>query len=117
MYQIKKEKENIFIVIPEFNFEISYVDKIRELRHRVQEEIENVENPIVILDFKNISYIDSTGLGNILRMFELLKKKKGKLVITSLQLDVENIFKITTLDSLIPIFENVETALDELKFS
>jgi len=114
MFEIKKVKENVFVVTPEFNFEIGNIDTIRELREKIEGNINSIENPVVIIDFKNVSYVDSTGLGNIIRIFELLRKRKGRLIACSLQIDVEKIFKITTLDTLIPIYSELESALREV---
>ncbi len=114
MYDIKKEKENVFVVIPEFNFDIENIELVRELREEIDKNISNVENPIIIIDFKEVSYVDSTGLGNIIRIFEMLRKKKGKLIAVSLHMDVEKIFKVTTLDTLIPIYSDVNDALKNL---
>ena len=114
MFDIKQVKENVFTVIPEFNFDIENIEMVRELREEIDKNISGIENPVVIIDFKEVSYIDSTGLGNIIRIFEMLRKKKGKLIGVNLHVDVEKIFKVTTLDTLIPIYRDVNEALKNI---
>ena len=114
MFDIREEKE-IIIVKPNFNIEIENLDELKNLKEEVQNYISDKEEPKVILDFENVSYVDSTGLGNIIRIFEIIKKKKGTLAAVNLNVDVEKIFNITTLDTLIKVYPTLEDAINELR--
>ena len=114
MFEIK-QNENVVIVIPEFNFDIENLENVRNLRDELERFISGIENPVVLVNFENVSYIDSTGLGNIIRMFEMVRKRRGKFTVCNLNVDVEKIFKITTLDSVIEIYPTENDALNNLK--
>ena len=114
MFDIK-QKDDIVVVKPEFNFDIENLEKVRNLRDELEIFISGIENPVVLINFENVSYVDSTGLGNIIRMFEMVRKKKGKFSVCNLNVDVEKIFKITTLDSVIEIFSTESDALNSLR--
>ncbi len=114
MFDIK-QKDDIVVVKPEFNFDIENLDNVRNLRDELERFISGIENPVVLINFENVSYVDSTGLGNIIRMFEMVRKKKGKFSVCNLNVDVEKIFKITTLDSVIEIFSTESDALNSLR--
>jgi len=65
----------------------------------------------VIIDFKNVSYIDSSGLATLIEMLQRLKKIEGSLKLVSMPQKIKNIFEITKLDKLFEIFETKEEAL------
>ncbi len=114
MFDIREEKE-IIIVKPNFNIEIEHLDELKELKEELQNYISDKEEPKVILNFENVSYVDSTGLGNIIRIFEIIRKKKGTLAAVNLNVDVEKIFNITTLDTLIKVYPTLEDAINDLR--
>ena len=114
MFDIK-QKDEVIIVRPDFNFDISNLENVRSLRDELERLISGIENPAILVNFENVSYVDSTGLGNIIRMFEMIRKKRGKFLVCNLNVDVEKIFKITTLDSVIEIYSSEKDALESLR--
>jgi len=114
MFDIKQKEGDVIVVKPDFNFDIENLDNVKELRNELESFISGIDSPKVLINFENVSYIDSTGLGNIIRIFEMIRKKKGTLSVSNLNVDVEKIFKITTLDTLIKIFNTEAEALKNL---
>ncbi len=66
----------------------------------------------VVLDFKAVSFIDSSCLGVLVSHARKLREKKGDLKITNLAPDVRSIFQITRLDKVFEIFETPELAVN-----
>ncbi len=114
MFNIEQKGENIIVVKPEFNFDIDNLDNVKELRKELEAYISGVDSPKILINFENVTYVDSTGLGNIIRIFEMIRKKKGTLSVSNLNVDVEKIFKITTLDTLIKIYDTENNALSNM---
>jgi anti-sigma B factor antagonist len=71
-------------------------------------------NRAVIIDFSNISYIDSTGFGVILTAYDFARKSDKKFIITNISHEVMGLFKITKLDEVFTIFSTSEEALSSL---
>ncbi len=57
----------------------------------------------IIVNLKNVSYLDSTGLGVFVRLFKQLKKNKGELKLTDLSDRLKRLFKITGLSNIMNI--------------
>lgn len=68
----------------------------------------------VVLNFKNISFIDSSGLGVILSLFRKIKENDGSLVICSVKDSVKVLFKLVRLSHMIQIYESEEEALAQV---
>lgn len=73
----------------------------------------------IILDLSKVMWIDSTGLGELIASLSSIKKADGggTLVLASLQGPVQSLLKMTNLDQIFDIYENVETALAKLSKS
>ncbi|MCQ6282622.1 anti-sigma factor antagonist [Bacillus sp. EB600] len=63
-------------------------------------------NPSLIISLKDVSYIDSTGLGVIIALYKQITKKEGKLKLVDLSERLERLFDITGLNNVITISSN-----------
>ncbi|MEM8801417.1 MAG: STAS domain-containing protein [Pseudomonadota bacterium] len=64
----------------------------------------------VILDMSNVEFLDSSGLGAVVGSMKQLGRER-KLELAALTPAVEKVFRITRMDRVFDIFEDVETAL------
>lgn len=67
------------------------------------ESIEIVQGIDIVLDFKNVSYMDSAGLGIIVAFYKKVVKGNGKLKLVNLSNKLNRLFEITGLNKLINI--------------
>jgi len=67
-----------------------------------------------IVDFAGLGYISSAGLRGILTSVKRLKAEGGQIVLTSLHGTVKEVFEISGFSTIIPIYESVEAALQEM---
>ncbi len=66
------------------------------LKETIMENIhENRLN--VTLNFEDVKYIDSTGIGNLISCYLNIKNKNGRLKIINLNGSVQEVFRITKL--------------------
>ena len=65
----------------------------------------------VIMDFSNVSFIDSSGLGLILGRYNQLKKHNGNLYMTGVNKQTEKIFNIAGIWTITNRYDNLEQAL------
>ena len=65
----------------------------------------------VIMDFTNVTFIDSSGLGLILGRYNQLKKYKGNLYMTGVNKQVEKIFNIAGIWTIMDKYDSLEQAL------
>ena len=67
-----------------------------------------------IVDLAGLDYIRSAGLRGILTSVKRLKAPGGQMVLTSLHGTVKEVFEISGFNTIIPIFESVKDALQEM---
>ncbi len=68
----------------------------------------------VVLDLSKVSWIDSTGLGELIASLSSTKKRGGNLVLSNIQSPVQSLLKMTNLTQIFDTFETVENALAKL---
>ena len=71
----------------------------------------------IIINLRELVYISSVGLRVLLAALKKQRKNEGSLQLASLQPFVQNVFKITGLDKVIPIFLTEEEAFRSLASS
>lgn len=65
-------------------------------------------NPSVIVDMKNVNYMDSSGIGALVAGQKKMKAHSGKFALMNIHEDVLNILKLATLDKFFTIYEDEE---------
>ena len=67
-----------------------------------------------IINLGEVDYMSSAGLRSILIVAKNLKQQGGKLIFVNLREEVKKIFKISGFSSMIPTYESVEAALEQM---
>lgn len=84
-----------------------------QLRKTLQ-EITEKDTVNLLINLEAVSYMDSSGLATLVEVFQRISGLGKKLALFSLQDTVKNIFSITRLDEIFPIYPSLEEALKEL---
>ena len=84
-----------------------------ELKQKVLDEIHKGERSFVV-NFSETGYIDSSGLGVLVSLSKKIREKDGELRLASLNEDLRTLFELTKLDTLLPIVDTREEALEGL---
>jgi anti-sigma B factor antagonist len=69
---------------------------------------------VILLDFRELTFIDSTGMGVILSALRLLGRHGGSLAIACDNPTVLRLFAITRMDQTIPIAPTLDSALERV---
>ena len=77
----------------------------------IQRLLRQGENNIV-LNLKGLDYLDSSGIGELVRNYLAVVKKGGAMKVVGLAPKVEEILKITQLYQVFPEFPDEESALE-----
>jgi len=77
--------------------------------------INNQGEKNIVLDLSSCNYCDSSGLRSVLVANRLCEDAIGTFILCGLQPDVENLVKISMLDTILLITNSVEEAKDLLK--
>lgn len=65
----------------------------------------------LLMDFKDVDYINSTGLRVLLLALQQLKKNQGKLVLCTIKDYMKEVFEISGYTEIFPIFPTQQEAL------
>lgn len=80
-----------------------------------QKEINNILDSknleVIILDLVNVEQINSSGLGMLVASNSNILKNKKKLVLINLSAKVQELVKMTHLDKVLNISQNLDSAL------
>ncbi len=68
----------------------------------------------VIFDLSGVPFVDSSGIGTIVRCLTKLKKLGGTLRLTGVKGMVEGVFKLTQIDRVIEIYPTASLASQDL---
>jgi anti-anti-sigma factor len=68
-------------------------------------------NPVLIVDFENTNFISSIVIGLLVKMHAKFSELDAKLVFCGLNQTLRNVLKMTKVDSIINISDNIEDAL------
>ncbi|MDZ8187427.1 MAG: STAS domain-containing protein [Nostoc sp. ChiSLP02] len=81
------------------------LDGIRgnELRREVSSIVENGAN-ILLLDLKEVKFIDSSGLGALVSAMQIVRNANGRLCVCSINDQVRMLFELTKMDRIFQTF-------------
>lgn len=69
--------------------------------------------PVIAIEMSKLDYIDSSGIGSLIKCLNNTKNQKGKLVLVGLKPMILNVFKLAKLDMF---FEIITSADFEAKY-
>lgn len=82
--------------------------------HAAYAEAESHHPPVVVLNFCNVSYINSTGIALIVSVLSKARKANRKVVVYGLSDHYVTIFQITRLSDFMSIYPDEDSALASL---
>jgi anti-sigma B factor antagonist len=82
-----------------------------EFKQSVLERVDAGDRKFVV-DFRESSYIDSSGLGALVSLSRKIRESGGELRLAGLNEDLRTLFELTKLDTLFQISESRELALE-----
>ena len=74
------------------------------------------ENKVkVVIDLKNVEWMNSSGLGILIGAVTLLKSNNGKFILIHVSDRIKNLLKITKLNSVFDLCDTLDEAINILK--
>ncbi|HHY41401.1 MAG TPA: anti-sigma F factor antagonist [Thermoanaerobacterales bacterium] len=84
------------------------------LREEIDNYIEKHRVKKILFNFKDVSFMDSSGVGMIIGRYKKLQNVGGKIGVVNLAPKIERIFQMSGLFSLISNFNDEKEAIDKL---
>lgn len=105
----KRKKGDVTIL--DLKGKILLGDGIDELRESINGAIQSNETKL-LLNFAEVPYLDSTGLGEVVRSYTSLRKEGGMVKIVNLTNKVQDLLSVTKLITVFETFEDEEKAVE-----
>jgi len=83
-----------------------------ELKKELKDIINN-GNSLLVIDISDVNFIDSSGLGAIISSLKLLGSD-GNIALSGAKEGVKSVLKLTRMDKIFKIFDNVKQAVNAL---
>jgi len=80
---------------------------------RFLDPIPEAEVKRVVIDFKEVPFIDSSGIGEILRLFKRIKEAGGEVVLANPNQKLRDLFLMYRFNQFMKIQENVDLDADK----
>lgn len=106
---INFEKNND-ILIAALNGELDH-NSANEVRIKIDDRIDRDDITKVILNFSNVTFMDSSGIGAVVGRYKKVKNRDGKLCIAGTSKNVDKIFNLAGLYKLINKYDTVDEAV------
>lgn len=71
-----------------------------ELRREIDEAVERDRPTMLVLDFKDVTFMDSSGIGLVMGRYKLLKPLGAELHVTNTSPQIGKVMKLAGLDRL-----------------
>ena len=82
-----------------------------EVRVKIDDRIERDNIKKVIMDFKEVTFMDSSGIGVVIGRLKKVKNRDGKVCITNINKRVDKVFTLSGLYKIITVYNDVNEAL------
>jgi anti-sigma B factor antagonist len=109
-----KERTVGEVVILELRGKITIGEGSVQLREAVSRLLEAGRNRI-ILNLSAVSYVDSSGIGELVSRYTTTKNTGGKLKLLNLPKKIKDLLMITKLLTVFEIYEDEQAALDSFQ--
>ncbi len=104
---IRPKSNNITLVV--LRGEIG-TETVNQFKDKI-DAIINEGRKRLIMDFQEVSYLNSMGLGVVAATLKKVKKDKGDLKLINLSPSVQELFELTRLTKVFEIFDSEESAI------
>ena len=110
-----KVREKDEITILEISGEITIGQGDVELRKEINDLVGSQDKMNIILNLGKVSFIDSSGIGEIVRSYTTVQKNGGKLKLVGLEAKIRDLFTITRLITVFETFDSEREAIESFK--
>ena len=85
---------------------------IQQISDEMCSVVDEEATPKVIIRFGNVEHLSSAALGALITVNNRVKGKDGTLCLSEIDTQIREVFSITKLDKIFPIFETSDDAIN-----
>lgn len=70
------------------------------IREEIDESIERLKPSLLILDFKDVTFMDSSGIGLVMGRYRTMQLLNGRLIVKNASLHIRKVMRLAGIDRL-----------------
>lgn len=105
-------KDEVCILSVEGNIAL---DGVNDVKSYIKPFLNDETVKGIVVNFENVNFIDSSGIGLIVSAFKTLQQRDAKLALCLLSKKNQEIFSMTRLDKILNIYSSEEEAISGVK--
>lgn len=82
-----------------------------EVRVKIDDRIERDNIRKVIMNFKDVTFMDSSGIGVVIGRYKKIQNRDGKVCVVEVNKRVDKVFTLSGLYKIIDVYKNVDEAV------
>ena len=86
------------------------LDGVNEVKEYIKPLIDQADLKGLVINFENVNFIDSAGIGLIVSLFKTLQQRDSKFALSNLSDKNQEIFNITRLNKILDIYPTEQEA-------
>lgn len=110
---IKYSLDNKTLVIEFMSTELDH-HITNEVRDEIDDILMSKSVKNIIFDFKNIKFMDSSGIGVIIGRYKKVSNEGGKVSVVNVNARVKKIFNLSGMNKIIGIYDTYEEVVSSL---
>ncbi|AKN32498.1 anti-anti-sigma factor [Clostridium carboxidivorans P7] len=85
-----------------------------EVRNKIDDRLDRDNIGKLIMDFSDVNFMDSSGIGVVIGRYKKLMSKKGNICITKADGSVKRVFELSGIFKIIKFYKNIEEAVENI---
>ncbi len=90
---------------------------IEQCYREIEDVVDKTEEKCVLLHFGRVAFMSSSALGMLVRIRKKCKEYNADLKLSNISRDIRQVFKITALEKVFDIHDDLQCAMDAFKKS
>lgn len=79
----------------------------------IREELNKVKKiKKILISFKDVIYIDSSGLATLIELYQKVKKWQGDIILVDMEKVIRGVFELSRLDKIFTILPAIQDGVD-----
>ena len=87
---------------------------ISEFRKTISQQIEATDTPRILINFADVTQVDSGGLGTLMEARAMANQKQGRIGVIHVGENIKNLLVMSRIVNQFEHFENEDAAISEL---
>jgi stage II sporulation protein AA (anti-sigma F factor antagonist) len=89
--------------------------QVEQIRNQIEQGLEQTEYKGLVMSFRGIDFMDSSGLGLILGRYRSVTQHGGKMALCEVNPMLRRLFELSGLLKILPVYDSEDEALAALK--